>query len=434
MIKKKIDKFVDDSKDEMVHEIIKLIAYPSINGRYEENSACLTHFLELAKNKGFKTMTTKEFDVGIVEMGSGEETIGILVHLDVVDVGDMDKWDSNPFDAVVKGGFIQGRGAEDDKGAAIMGLYAMEAIKRLGLPLKKRVWLVVGTSEEGCWSDIEHFKEQFLPPDFGFTPDGRFPIVNMEKGYSDVELTFYDDCSKGIDFLKSGDSKNTIPSRAEIKFCGGDHKVFQGRATHSSTPEFGDNSIVKLCANLCSNKEGNLPDFASFVCRYLDGDGFGKELGIDDGGEFYQGRHVGPTTASPTALWLTDQGVKLVVNIRHKLGTSCKEIKDTFLRLEKDSKYKFEITTCRDPIFLKRDLPFLKAMEQVHDEYGVPGGYRLTAGTTYAKAMKNFVSWGPIMEGDPSTAHMENERLSIETMTLATKMYSSYLYKMSVGG
>ena len=134
-----IDKFVDDSKGEMIQGIIDLVSFPSINGDKEENRLCLRRFLKLAREMGFLTMTTSTYDVGIVEMGRGDENLGILVHLDVVDIGDPDKWTKGPFQGHVKDGFVWGRGTVDDKGPALMSLYAMLAVKSLGLDFRRRV-------------------------------------------------------------------------------------------------------------------------------------------------------------------------------------------------------------------------------------------------------------------------------------------------------
>jgi len=45
-------------------------------------------------------------------MGQGDETLGILVHLDVVGIGDLAKWTHDPFDVVQRDGFLWGRGTE----------------------------------------------------------------------------------------------------------------------------------------------------------------------------------------------------------------------------------------------------------------------------------------------------------------------------------
>ena len=56
-----------------------------------------------------------------------DETVGILVHLDVVPEGD--GWDYDPYGGEIHEGKIYGRGAVDDKGPAIACLYAMKALK-----------------------------------------------------------------------------------------------------------------------------------------------------------------------------------------------------------------------------------------------------------------------------------------------------------------
>ncbi len=428
-IKVKTDAFIEGHKESMVEETIALIGFPSVNGRQDENRACLRYFLELAEKMGFRTMTTSDYDVGIVEMGQGEETLGILVHLDVVDIGDPGKWTNGPFEGVVRDGYIWGRGAVDDKGAAVMSLYAMKAVERLALPWKRKVWLIVGTSEEGSWTDIDHFKEEYLLPDFGFSPDGEFPIYNAEKGYADVELLFYADANKGIGFLKSGDSKNTIPSKAEIIWADGRKLTAQGVAAHSSAPELGDNAIIKLCNDLI---DGNKLDFVRFVNDYLSGDGFGSKLGLDDGSDHLDGEYVGSTTAVPTVLSLEDGGVRLVINVRQRFGTTEHDILSAIEIYSEGYRFHFEVTEFMDAMLVDSDLPFMQVMSQVHDEYGVPSGFEVAPGTSYAKSMDRFVSWGPVFQGEPSCAHIEDECLSIDSMVLATKLYSRFISRITV--
>ena len=427
-MKEKTDVFIEGSKEKMIEETIALIGFPSVNGRQEENRACLTYFLKLAEDMGFRTMTTSDFDVGIVEMGQGEETLGILVHLDVVDIGDPKKWTFGPFEGMEREGYIWGRGAVDDKGAAVMSLYAMKAVEQLALPWKRKVWLVVGTSEEGSWTDIEHFKEEYPLPDFGFSPDGEFPIFNAEKGYADLELLFYEDAGKGIQFLKSGDSNNTIPSKAEIIWTDGRKLTAQGVATHSSSPELGDNAIIKLCKDL---REGDKLDFVRFVNDYLCGDGFGSKLGLDDGSDHLDGEYVGATTAVPTVLSLEEDGVRLVINVRQRFGTAEQEILSAMAAYSQGYRFRLEITEYMDAMLVNRDLPFLKVMIQVHDEYGLSCDFEVAPGTSYAKSMDRFVSWGPVFEGEPSCAHVEDERISVDSMVLATKLYSRFISRMA---
>src|SRR5699024_10557105 len=112
----------------------------------------------------------------------GEESqLDILAHLDVVPAGE--GWTvTEPFEPVEKDGRLYGRGTADDKGPAVAALYALRAVKELGIPLKKRVRLILGTDEECGSSDIQHYYAVEKEAPMTFSPDGAFPVVNIEKG------------------------------------------------------------------------------------------------------------------------------------------------------------------------------------------------------------------------------------------------------------
>ena len=92
------------------------------------------------------------------DWGTGEKGLDILAHLDVVPV--TDGWTvTDPFEPVVTEGKIYGRGTCDDKGPAIAALYAVRAIRELGIPLKKSVRLILGADEECGSSDLAYYYE-----------------------------------------------------------------------------------------------------------------------------------------------------------------------------------------------------------------------------------------------------------------------------------
>ena len=173
------DAYLERKKEELLEDIRALVKIPSIHGDACECRRALEYVKKRAEDFGLKTKMTKEKDACVIDLGSGPETVGILAHVDVVGIGDAEKWRYPPFDATVDEGAIWGRGTADDKAPVMMSLYALRAIRELGLPLRNRLRLIVGTCEEGIWTDMEHFKEEFDAPDYGFTPDGAFPIYNV---------------------------------------------------------------------------------------------------------------------------------------------------------------------------------------------------------------------------------------------------------------
>jgi acetylornithine deacetylase/succinyl-diaminopimelate desuccinylase-like protein len=73
----------------------------------------------------------------------------LMAHLDVVGV-DKSKWSADPFEAVIKDGYLYGRGAIDDKGMLAANLAVFVALKRSGARLTRDViFLAEGDEEAG---------------------------------------------------------------------------------------------------------------------------------------------------------------------------------------------------------------------------------------------------------------------------------------------
>ena len=95
--------------------------------------------------------TAQNFDnyAGHIDFGEGEETLGILGHVDVMPAGD--GWVCDPFSGEVIDGKLYGRGIIDDKGPTIVCLYAIKILRELGLPLRRKIRVILGANEETNW-------------------------------------------------------------------------------------------------------------------------------------------------------------------------------------------------------------------------------------------------------------------------------------------
>ncbi len=89
----------------------------------------------------------------------------ILAHTDVVG-GQRDKWPVDPFGAVMKDGYIWGRGSKDDKPVLAANLITMLMLKRLGVQLDRDVIFLAESGEEADLAGVginfmvrEHFAE-----------------------------------------------------------------------------------------------------------------------------------------------------------------------------------------------------------------------------------------------------------------------------------
>lgn len=71
-------------------------------------------------------------------------------HLDVVSAEPLEYWDTDPFDPVIKDGWMYGRGAGDMKGGVAAMVYAAKAVENAGFALQGDVTLEAVIEEECC--------------------------------------------------------------------------------------------------------------------------------------------------------------------------------------------------------------------------------------------------------------------------------------------
>ena len=154
----KIKEYFEVHKQEMLDDIMAAIRIPSVNGPEkpgmpfgEENAKVLAFAASLAKELGLKAEVL-ENKVVVIDLNEQPAELDILAHLDVVPAGD--GWTvTEPFVPVIRDGRLYGRGSSDDKGPAIAALYAMKAVKDLGVTLTKNARLILGADEETACRD-----------------------------------------------------------------------------------------------------------------------------------------------------------------------------------------------------------------------------------------------------------------------------------------
>ncbi|MCK9906466.1 M20/M25/M40 family metallo-hydrolase, partial [Frankia sp. Cpl3] len=102
----------------------------------------LEYMLALGEKAGFRTKNLEGY-AGYIEYGEGPDEVGVLVHVDVVTVGE--DWTTPPFSPDIRDGRIYARGAIDDKGPTMAAFYALKMVQDSGVPLSKRIRLIIGT-------------------------------------------------------------------------------------------------------------------------------------------------------------------------------------------------------------------------------------------------------------------------------------------------
>src|SRR6266567_5448142 len=102
----------------------------------------------------------------------------ILAHTDVVGV-QREKWPVDPFGAVMKDGYVWGRGSKDDKPVLAANLITMLMLKRLGVQLDRDVIFLAESGEEADTTGVginfmvdKHWDE--IDAEFSLTEGGNF--------------------------------------------------------------------------------------------------------------------------------------------------------------------------------------------------------------------------------------------------------------------
>src|SRR5256885_10072542 len=142
----------------------------------------------------------------------------ILAHTDVVGV-QREKWPVDPFGAVVKDGYIWGRGSKDDKPVLVANLMTMLMLKRQGIRLDRDVIFLAESGEE---ADPEGVGINFIVREHFDEIDAEFAMT--EGGGADIE-------NGRVARVNIGTAEK-VPARVRL--------VASGTAGHGSVPRLGN--------------------------------------------------------------------------------------------------------------------------------------------------------------------------------------------------
>lgn len=421
----------------MLSKLSEFVAIPSESDNLEELSKAIEFIVQLSKGLGLSAQTYCENQVVVIEIGDGDETLGILSHLDVVPAGDLSLWETPPYEAVIKDGKIFGRGTLDDKGMIIASLYAMKSVLDLGLPLHKKVQLILGTQEEVEWTDMDAYVANHKLPDYGFSPDGEYPICNIEKGCIDYTLEFdiADNCDAlHITSLTCGEAQNSVPGKATAILSDGTEIVALGKTVHSCQPERGDNALFNLYNKLASIEiaENKLMKLLKEITAKFSSI-YGKELGLYSESEYYQREFVHRNAFSPTIFNVQGDKAMLNINCRFPYGESEDRLLEGIKEFAAQNGGRVTDVYAMPAVFVSKEKPFLKICEKAYEEVtGLENQYTLAYGGSYAKAMPNIVSWGPIFPGEEDTCHEANEYISIDSLLKNTEIFANVIAEIAL--
>jgi acetylornithine deacetylase/succinyl-diaminopimelate desuccinylase-like protein len=348
----------------------------------------------------------------------------LVAHMDVVGV-DKSKWTVDPFGAVMKDGYLYGRGAVDDKGMLAANLAAFVSLKRRNARLNRDVIFLATCDEEG----------------FGDSSIKTLIAKNWDKFAAGFAIN-----EGGVVIAKDGKVQYTAVQASE-KVSYSVDVVARGTSGHASIP-LKDNPVVHLAAAIEKIGGYSAPvRLTSVTRRYFEGlaplqdDEVGKwirSLDTPDRGE-HAARVISDTnpawsamlrdTISPTML---SAGVRVNVipaeargtlNIRLLPGDTIDSLVNELNKLVNDPEVKLEIQPnsglAAPTSSLENDF-YNAIVKSAAQEFGgapvLP--YQSTWGTDSAQLrLHNVQAYGlvpfPLTEDDLKRMHGNDERIPV---------------------
>lgn len=453
-LQQKVENYADRCRKDVVEDLKALVRIPSVShygadGKpFGEGCArALAKALELAEGHGLAVQNCGDW-YGLAQYGEGDKTIGLFSHLDVVPEGN--NWIYSPYDPTEKDGLLIGRGVADNKNAAVVSMYVMRAFRELGLPLRSRISLFFGCSEETGMQDIDRFVAEQPMPDFSIVPDTDFPVCHGEKGILSCQARSGRPWRQ-VKSLTGGFVGNMVPDHAAallpmdaalldalhaaaagaqgVTVTAGEDEITvsaAGLGAHAAHPQGGDNAIRKLCAFLAGVEAIHREDreLCAFVAGTL-ADCYGTGLGIA-----WEDAPSGKLTAI-SGVAETREGCLVVhYNIRYPVTHRGELVKEGLEKTFAPAGWQLTVTGDSAPMYLPADDPKVRELSRVYAEVtGKDATPYVMGGGTYARHIQNAVGFGMesrIDAGLPAGhggVHEPDEAVKIDDLVEAIKIY-----------
>ncbi|GEO66343.1 dipeptidase PepV [Levilactobacillus spicheri] len=417
----------------------------------------LAAFLDIAKRDGF---TVKNLDnlAGYVEYGSGDQTLAILGHADVMPAGK--GWSTDPFTLTAKDGNLYGRGTSDDKGPALAAYYGLRMLKDQGIEPKMTIRFIIGTDEESDWTGMNHYLAVEPAPTLGFSPDAEFPLINGEKGNVTFE-THLKGANGGtltLDEFDSGLRMNMVPRDAEATVTTENaaglttafnafveqapitgeatttgqqvHFHVVGKAAHGMEPKNGINAGTYLATFLANHDfGGDARNFLTLLATKLHDDSRAHKLGLA-----YTDKVMGDLTMNVGIMtFKAQEGGLINTNFRYPTGTGAAQILAGLQAATAGMDAQVEQGREMVPHYVDPSDPIVATLMDVYRQQtgDLTAQPEVVGGGTYGRLMKRGVAFGALFPGTQDTMHQADEFQPEADLLNAMAIYGQAEYELT---
>lgn len=374
----------NEQKSELTNLLKDLVEIPSINppGNEIEVTKYLCNLFdkENIENRIIEVSPSRKTIIAKIPGKSNKNSIIFTGHQDVVPVSEdeINRWETDPFSAVIKNGKLYGRGSSDMKGGVSAAVYAALMLKRNNVVPNNDILLVLTCDEE-------HY------------------MLGSRMAILDEEIKRAEYC--------------IVCEPTEMKICYASKGrtwaeiVVHGKTAHGSQRGLGINAIEK-CSDLIQRIMKH--DFSE-KSHSLTGTTFWQPYAIQAG--------VEPAIVPDRCSMYVDARLTL----EHYPNEVWEDLENIIEEIKKeDEKFSAEINVVerREPWITEKNDYIIGITQDSIKRNNLEADFDIFMGTTDGTKFKSVgitpIIFGP---GDLSCVHKENEAIELEQLYKATEIY-----------
>lgn len=419
-----IDAFIAQNKEAFLADLGALVAVNSVEGAPQPGAPfgpgprrALDTALAIAERMGLAAHDCEGY-LGYADLpGASERQIATIAHLDVVPEGS--GWTGSAFALARREGYLLGRGVCDDKGPAVVTLYAAKFFKERGETLPYTLRVLLGVNEESGMRDVDYYLAHNPQPAFCITPDAEFPVCYGEKGGYNGWLVSAPLSGVLADF-SGGVARNVVPDRASalvradisrlrdtdaVKVSPEGEGLVRvsgfGKGGHAAMPAGTVNAIALVTDyllenDLCDENERRALTMLHTLHASTDGSG----AGIAARDEIFD-----PLTCVGGVVKLENGRLYQSVDIRYPTGIDADTMRVALTRLAEQAGGHFEPGGNHAPFYIDPNTPPVQTLVRTYNEVTGKNAKPFTmGGGTYARHFENAVSFGIEEPGEAAPA------------------------------
>ena len=408
------------------------IRFPTVAGNLEARKGFQAWLEKTARGLGLETRNAGKITEIELPGPKGAPVLGLVVHGDVQPV-EPTAWTVPPFEGLVQGGFVIGRGAADDKGPLVQALLAMSMLETEART--QTIRLLVGSTEESDPAEMGEYLKDHEAPAYSLVLDSGFPVVVGEKAWQALTVTAPKD-SSGIE-LSAGLAPSIVPDIARVSWPSGTLPMQSPTGTQPRAADEGTRAALEggalvvrgKSAHAGVNIEGGrnaLVSLARLVDSALPPSGardllaFARLAGTD-----IYGSGLGLTADDP--LWgrfavnvATVKDSVMTINLRRPPPMTGPQLREHLFRVVADFNARTGAELVPGGFFDDEPLVFdpesrivRRLMADYERATGMHEKPAISGGGTYAKRLPHAIAFGMWFPGKPYPGHDVDEKVPL---------------------